>query len=306
MTELAIARDVDEDDVAEEDRIPDEADAGTDANGRQESAALTALRTLGPATASEIARHTQNPASANVATRLRQLEKIGKVRRTGRMVNPEGQRGGPQVEWEIMADGAASTAPTDALSGTGPVEDRIRRLAERVATANGRAEAIQNELDATKARAERLEHTAREAERRRQEAERRLQAAGTATEDLATATERAKRALEQSVRLDEELRAARDRIRTLEAQPAQPAASSEELTAAKARAADLLRALNTAGERIAELEARVAQKAEGGGIPGGDMRDRYFALLLKQAEVDGASEHVYDRIERLIDGGADE
>lgn len=268
IDELATPAAVDADELADEDRIADEAvEPGVDANGRPESPILTALRRLGPATAREIANEIHRDIN-NVSTRLRQMEQQGRTRRTGRTVNPDSARGGPQVEWDITHDGDAPTDATTALASTGPVEDRIRRMAERVGQANGRIEQVENELEAARARADREEQRARDAERRRQEAERRANAAGERSPEFEAAQRRVQEAEEQHAR---DLAAARARIETLEAEA-----------------------------------AAAPTKSEGGGIRRDGMRDRYFDLLLGQAAADGAGEHVYDRIERLIDGGGDE
>ena len=63
---------------------------------------------------------------SNVATRLRQLEQGGFVRRTGRTI--PGGRGGPQDEWELCAEGKAPTGPKDVLdSPPSPPADHEQR-----------------------------------------------------------------------------------------------------------------------------------------------------------------------------------
>jgi DNA-binding Lrp family transcriptional regulator len=223
---------------------------------------LTALRELGPATASEIAHHIGASSPANVSTRLRQLEQKGKVRRTGKMVNPQGARGGPQIEWELMPANGATTGVTTQLHGSGPVEERLRRMAEQIGRANGHVERLENELEAAKARAEQAERRAGDSERRRQEAERRA-----ANVPKADQSAELKSARDDAEALRGELADAQRRIRELEERPSQDGA-----------------------ERIA-----VAERAT--------MRQRYFDLLLEQARQDATAEHVYDRVERLIDGG---
>lgn len=262
------AAEVNEDELAPEDVIIEDDEAGVDANGRPESPILTSLRRLGPATAREVANEIDRDIN-NVSTRLRQMEDQGRVRRTGRTVNPTGQRGGPQVEWEVMPENGTPTTPHDALTATGPVEDRIRRLAELVAKANGRTETLENELAAAKERAERSEQAARESERRRQEAEARVSKAPVVSSNdvvVKRHQERADKAEQNAAHLAGQLHDAQAR--------------AEKLTADLARA-----------------------KTEGGGIQSGGMADRYFELLLEQARADGVEEHVYDRIERLIGMG---
>lgn len=264
IEELAEPLDVDEDELADEDELPDEPTVGVDANGRRESAVITALRELGPATASEIGDLTKND-SANVSTRLRQLEQAGKVRRTGRSVN-QGGRGGPRIEWELMPANGTPTGPDMPIATTGPVEERIRKLAESIAEGRGRIEQLENELEGARARADQADRRAAEAERRRQDAERRVGAAGVAKpEQLAAVERRAREAEEGHARLESELVEARGRVKTLEAEA-----------------------------------KRAPVNAEGGGVPGDGMRERYFDLLLEQARADDAAEHVFDRIERLL------
>lgn len=266
------AAEVNEDDLAPEDVLPEDDEVGVDANGRREAAAITALRGLGPASASEIAKHI-GADSNNVSTRLRQLEQAGKVRRTGRMINPDRQRGGPQVEWELMPTNGVPTDPAQALIGSGPVEDRIRRLGEVVAKANGKVETLENELAAAKARADQSNQRARESERRRQEAEARAQRA--APDVMAPDALVVKRHQERADKAEEHATALARQLHDVQAQVTK-------LTAAAA--------------------ARPAT-AEGGGIQSSGMAARYFDLLLEQARADGVEEHVYDRIERLIGMG---
>jgi hypothetical protein len=60
---------------------------------------LTWLRDHGAGTAPQIAEVLDRK-TGNVSTRLRQMEKAGFVRRTGR--SRPGGRGGPQIEWELV------------------------------------------------------------------------------------------------------------------------------------------------------------------------------------------------------------
>lgn len=69
---------------------------------------LEFLEERGPSTASSIAEVLER-APRNVSTRLRQLEKGGFLRRTGRSI--PGGRGGPQIEWELASDHKEPTNP---------------------------------------------------------------------------------------------------------------------------------------------------------------------------------------------------
>lgn len=90
---------------------------------------LDYLQAHGPSTASKIGDTLDRP-TANVSTRLRQLERAGYVRRTGRSLNEAGGRGGPRIEWELSDP---DKSPTDcdteiATERTLPLErDEMRR-----------------------------------------------------------------------------------------------------------------------------------------------------------------------------------
>lgn len=75
--------------------------------------------------APQIAEHLGRK-TANVSTRLRQLEQGGFVRRTGQTL--PGGRGGPQIEWELCHDTKPPTGPEDVLTSplTPPPEDDLR------------------------------------------------------------------------------------------------------------------------------------------------------------------------------------
>lgn len=66
-------------------------------------------------------------APKNVSTRLRQLERGGFVRRTGRTI--PGGRGGPQIEWELCREDKKPTGPEDVLDSppSPPADDEQRR-----------------------------------------------------------------------------------------------------------------------------------------------------------------------------------
>lgn len=206
---------IDEDELADEDVVLDDA-GGTDANGRPESAVISGVRHLGPCTAREVADLISRDIG-NVSTRLRQLEQAGKVRRTGKTVNPVGARGGPQVEWELMPANGTRTDPTQPLISAGPVEDRLRKLAERLGHANGRVETLENELGAAKTRADQSDERARESERRRQMAETRAQhgSVDPMGPEMLQARRRAEEAERSCAELQQQLAAAGERINAL-------------------------------------------------------------------------------------------
>lgn len=67
--------------------------------------------------------------TGNVATRLRQYEERGFVRRTGRTI--PGGRGGPQIEWELCDPSKPPTGPEDVLESPQspePLGERLARL----------------------------------------------------------------------------------------------------------------------------------------------------------------------------------
>jgi predicted ArsR family transcriptional regulator len=218
---------VEEDDMAGEDRMPDEPDDEELRRGERglRNPILEAMAELGPCSAPEIAQQLGR-APANVSTRLRQMEVQGRVRRTGRSV--PGGRGGPQIEWETMpADGEPTGPGTPQAMPFGKPEERLRAMAEKLGHALGRVEALEGVFEGAKARADQADRLRREA----------------------------------------------------------------------------VEALNAARERISTLEADTAHRPTPAG--GDDMRRRYFDLLIGMAERDDAPEHIFDRLERLIDGGGE-
>lgn len=243
--DLADPVDVEEDELALEDKLPESEGGGVQltAGGRARPI-LSAMQSLGPCTSSEIAAKLgRNP--ANISTQLRQYEERNEVHRTGRSVNQPGQRGGPQIEWEIGAGpNGSGTGPADSTAlppSTLEVErERVRSLTARVEDLSGQVEAREDERDSARQDLRELRDE--------------LRVRGAQLGELEQETERL-RAVER--RLREELAAPRDT----------PTAAAVPVT---------------------------------DGRP--EMRRAYFDLLLAQAGRDDAPEHIYDRIERLVDG----
>src|SRR5262249_50281294 len=116
---------------------PEALEAGNE-GGQRRSAILVALDELGPTTAGRIAKHLRR-ATGNASTRLRQLEQEGRVRRTGESVSSG--RGGPQIVWDLCRPGDEPTSPdTPVDGGPGPVQERLRALAEQVAASRAKCE----------------------------------------------------------------------------------------------------------------------------------------------------------------------
>lgn len=115
---------------AEPPSTPDDvADTRPNRDPRQ-SPILDWLELRGCGSASQIAESLGRKPS-NVATRVRQLEQGGFVRRTGRTI--PGGRGGPQIEWERCAEDKAPTDPTDvlALAASPPTTDDEQQTMRR-------------------------------------------------------------------------------------------------------------------------------------------------------------------------------
>lgn len=250
--DLADPVDIDEDELPEEDRIPESEGGGIPmlTAGGHERPILAAMVDLGPCTTAEIADKLGR-VRGNVATQMRQYEQRNEVHRTGRMVNEAGARGGPQVEWALgpapaTANGTGPTGPTDVLAGPpSSIEverDRVRTLSARVAALAAQVEAREDERDQSR----------------------------------------------------EEARAARDEAR----------ANLEELRQRGQRLGELEQEV----DRLQAVARRAAERPLQGQAEtekNSDMRERYFALLLEMAGRDGAEEHVFDRLERLVLGDRD-
>jgi predicted ArsR family transcriptional regulator len=224
--------DVDEDDLAPEDRLPESEGGGVDQTRGRPNAILASMRSLGPATAKEIAERIGRE-TGNVSTRLRQMEQEGRVRRTGRAVS-DGQ-GSPSIEWEIMPANGKPTEPGVTQNPPAPIEferERVRALSHRVEDLAKQLEARQDERD----------------------------------------------------RARQDVREVRDELRARGARVSELEREVEQLQAAARRPAEI------PAEIPAENPSRL------------DMRERYFALLLEMAGREGAEEHVFDRLERLVDG----
>lgn len=84
--------------TAEEQEIAEQMGPDESEPNPSRSPLLDHLRDRGPSCATDIAERLGRT-TGNVSTRLRQLEKAGYVRRTGRSL--PGGRGGPRIEWEL-------------------------------------------------------------------------------------------------------------------------------------------------------------------------------------------------------------
>jgi hypothetical protein len=98
--------------------VPDQVESGDDEPERgghdpREAPILDWLEQHGKGTSTAIAEALGRK-PANVATRLRQYEQAGFIRRTGRTV-PSG-RGGPMIEWELASETKPPTSPEDVLT----------------------------------------------------------------------------------------------------------------------------------------------------------------------------------------------
>lgn len=282
----------------------------TDANGRRESPILTVLRHQVTGTASTIAQ-VLGRTSGNVSTQLREFEVRGKVRRTGSTV--AGQRGGPQVEFELVPLGGATTSPESPVeSGPGPIEARMQALANQVGRLSEHLERAENERDGAKARADQTEAKLRESETRRLDAERRATSADiepVRRQELLDAQRRAREAEEAHARLearlqgapgaiDAEIAAERDALRAevADLRPAVEEAKQAVLGAARdltASQADVRRLEDELREAAAVLRARPNPAAADGRE---DMRLLYFEALIGRVDDSAAC----DRIERLL------
>jgi predicted ArsR family transcriptional regulator len=231
--DLADPVDVDEDELAEEDRLSGSEGGGVDQTKGRPNAILASMRSLGPATAKEIAQRIGRE-TGNVSTRLRQMEQEGRVRRTGRAVS-DGQ-GSPSIEWEIMPANGKPTEPGVTQNPPAPIEferERVRALTHRVEDLAKQLEAREDERD----------------------------------------------------RARQDLREVRDDLRARSACLGELEEEVERLRAVERRLRE-------------ELTVRRPDTGE----VGDTRRERYFALLLEMAGRDGAEEHVFDRLERLVLG----
>lgn len=135
---------------------------GDHPNNPNRNLILEALDELGPASAQEIAQKIGRE-TGNVSTRLRQLEQQSppRVRRTGRQVaGTAGQRGGPQIEWDLYRDGDDATGPETPIaapqSSAEVLDERVRHLAERVESLMAELERKEYELAEARAESDRL------------------------------------------------------------------------------------------------------------------------------------------------------
>lgn len=94
------------------DRPPPDVEADDLDHDPRQSPILDWLEKHGNGSAPQIAE-ALNRKVKNVSTRLRQLERGGFVRRTGRTI--PGGRGGPQIEWELCDEDKPPTSPDDVL-----------------------------------------------------------------------------------------------------------------------------------------------------------------------------------------------
>lgn len=308
-------------DVEDDELLPDEQDSDGSSHDPTKTPVLDVMRELGPCTAQEIADRLHRK-TGNVATRLRQYEEAGKVRRTGRTVHAPGQRGPGSVEWEVMPANGTPTSPDDALEHTAPAgsaEGRIRTLSERVGRLMADLERAQGERDAAKAAAvdaRRLMQDARTMRERdaaqRQAAEQRLAEQRRQREAL----EQQRSDLEREVeRMQTELAARAEDV---------DVAVAEHNSTAQAELDDLAEVLGLPNaddygavrERVRILADEARRETQAGTIdwrvrstipadprpimrPDG-MVQVYFDFLMKLAG-ETRDEHLFDRIERLLD-----
>ena len=115
---------------AESPSAPEDVEGTRPNRDPRQSPILDWFEPRGCGSASQIAESLGRKPS-NVATRLRQLEHGGFVRRTGRTI--PGGRGGPQLEWERCAEDKAPTDPTDVLDSPAspPTTDDEQRTMRR-------------------------------------------------------------------------------------------------------------------------------------------------------------------------------
>jgi predicted ArsR family transcriptional regulator len=298
----------DPDDVEDDERLPDELEPDEPhLNGGRRSPILEALRELGPASAREIAQKL-NREAGNVSTQLRGYEEAGKVRRTGRSVQQPGQRGGPSIEWELMRDGDEKTAPgtADVDLPAGSPEARIRGLSERIGSLAAQLEAAENAKDAATQRAQIAERRATDANAQLNEQRRQREALELQRSDLQREVERL------STRLDaaEEDEAVVSSLAQSELDAIAELvglANADNHNEVRERVRELVGNLEHYMGKAAELEqARLAGLNAGPDVrpvmrPDG-MVQVYFDFLMKLAG-ETRDEHLFDRIERLLEGG---
>lgn len=254
-----------------------------------------ALGELGPATAKEVADHIgRQPEDINSA--LRAMAERGLAQTTGQAPYEAGRRGPPPKLWSLVhVNGGGSAVATASPPSAPAVDDRVQALAKQVAAANTRIEDLQGveeELLAARRRIEQLEADLAENEADRQSTERRAQLA----EDELDAVRRQLAQREEAGVIiqpsdsDDELTVLAELVHL-------PAGAPAHIVAARLRAA--FEWFEELGYSIESGQiVRRADNAEQR-----EMRRSYFDALLKMAASDGAEEHLFDRLERLVAAG---